>query len=71
MTILHKISESESSVTSKCDIQMIYLGMGRYTVATKNADQQNTSTSEKTISELVKKPTNTTDKCSKTTTTKT
>ena len=38
-TVQHRQSESESSVAGKCDIQMIYLGNGCYTVATRNTDK--------------------------------
>ena len=54
-TVQHKLSESESSVAEKCDIQMIYLGGGHYAVATKNIVKRNTVATEKSISELVKR----------------
>ena len=53
--VQHKLSESESSVAEKCDIQMIYLGGGCYAVATRNIDKRKTVATEKSISELVKR----------------
>ena len=35
-TIEHRISESESDIAAKCDIALIYLGKGCYSVVKKN-----------------------------------
>ena len=55
-TVSHKLDESEKDIAAKCDINLVYLGGGRYAVATKleNKNVSNQTKSSSSISDMVK-----------------